>query len=217
MANDKLTLANTDTGTLLSNLRGEVGKAITAWLLMRRFIAAKQRLQTGDLEEDFTNKDFQFAQLMSDKLGDELVGRLSELAERVVGQLTFYFAARKMEALVNEVSAFEKFIISSTIRAKRNQDVSHKALPGKRVPSQPLLITYKVLLRAVAMALRLMKRFDRVTLGPSAPFLWREARKRRYDFTSPPRAGYMLVPYLNLSREDRVQIVLLELAEGREV
>ena len=73
------------------------------------------------------------------------------------------------------------------------------------------------ILQAVALALRLIKRIDRHVLGPSAPFLWKEARKRRYEFLSPPRAGYMLVPYLNLSPDERIRIVLQELAEKRTV
>jgi hypothetical protein len=219
MANDKLTLANADAASLLGNLRGELGEAITAWLLMRNFIVSGQSLQSGNLEKDPDNKQIQFAQLMSDKLADELVGRLSELAERKIGQLTFFFAARKLNVFLDHVLAFEKFIIGHKIRKKRNQDVSHKVFPAtKDAPKQsPIHVPYKTLVRAVALAVRLMKRMDRQMLGPSAPFLWREARKKRYDFMSPPRAGYMLLPYLKLSREDRLQIVQLELAEGREV
>jgi hypothetical protein len=62
-----------------------------------------------------------------------------------------------------------------------------------------------------------MKRIDRHVLGPSAPFAWREIRRRRYDFLSPPRAGYMLLPYVNLSPNDRLHIVQQELAEGKQV
>jgi hypothetical protein len=218
MANDKLTLAQADATSLLGNLRGEVGEVITAWLLMRHFIAHYQRLRTGDPAKDFGNREAEFHQLMSDKLADELVGRLSELAEQAIGQLTFYFAARKMNALLDEVAAFEKYITNTKIRSKRNQDVSHKMFPGaKGAPKLLPPITYKVLLRAIAMALRLMKRFDRKMLGPAAVFLWREGRKKRYVFLTPPRAGYMLVPYLNLSHEDRIRIVQMELAEGKEV
>ena len=218
MANDKLTLVQADAASLLGNLRGEVGEVITAWLFMRHFIVCSHRLSANDSEKDPANREVQFAQLMSDKLADELVGRLSELAERAIGQLTFYFAAQKMNVLLDKVTAFEKFIISTKIRSKRNQDVSHKAFPGaKGTPKILPPIPYKILLRGVAMALRMMKRFDREMLGPAAPFLWAEARKKRYEFLRPPRAGYMLVPYLNLKPEDRIRVVLLELAEGKEV
>ena len=88
-------------------------------------------------------------------------------------------------------------------------------MPGQRPDQKYLHIEYRVLLRAVALALRLLKRIDRHVIGPAAPFLWKEARKRRYDFLSPPHAGYMLVPYFNLTPDERAQIVQQELAEKR--
>jgi hypothetical protein len=201
----------------MSNLRGEVGEVITGWLLMRHFISAGKRLESGDLEKDIQDKNVRFAHLMADKLGDELVGRLSELAENKVGQLTFYFATRKLQLFSKEADAFTAYIVKTKIRDKRNRDVSHKQLPGEKASQKYLHIEYRVLLRAVALALRLIKRIDRHVLGPSAPYLWKEARKRRYEFLSPPHAGYMLVPYLNLSPDERIQIVLQELAEKRTV
>jgi predicted transcriptional regulator len=217
MANEKLKLAQTDIENLLANLRGEIGEVITGWLLMRHFVVGAHRLRTGDLQKDFADSNIRFASVMADKLSDELVGRLSELAEKKIGRLTFYFAARKINALTDEVSDFEKYIIKSKIRDKRNQDIAHKQFPGAKSPPIYLLIPYHTLLRAVAFSLRLMKRIDRRVLGPSAPFLWREARKRRYEFLSPPRVGYMLVPYFNLSPEDRNRIALLEEAEGKQI
>jgi hypothetical protein len=217
MANEQLVLARTDTDSLMSNLRGEVGEVITGWLLMRHFISAGKRLESGDLEKDIQDQNVRFSHLMADKLSDELVGRLSELAENKVGQLTFYFVARKLKLFSKEVDAFTAYIIKTKIRDKRNRDVSHKQLPGEKTNQKYLHIEYRILLRAVALALRLIKRIDRHVLGPSTPFLWKEARKRRYEFLSPPRAGYLLVPYLNLSPDERIQIVLQELAEKRTV
>jgi hypothetical protein len=217
MANNKLTLANADVEALQSNLRGEVGEIITTWLLMRHFIASGIQLRTEKSEPDLTDKREQFAHLMSDKLGDELVGRLSELAEKKIGQLTFHFAAMKIDALHKEVEAFEQFVIENKMRSKRNRDISHKIFPTTKHSREHLQIPYRTMVRAVAMALRLMKSIDRRLLGPSSPFLWREARKKRYEFLSPPRAGYLLVPYLKLSPEDRLRIVSLEQAEGKDV
>jgi len=71
--------------------------------------------------------------------------------------------------------------------------------------------------KATAMALRLMKRIDRLALAPSAPFLWRQARKKRYDLSGPPRAMYMLVPYLHLPGHERLKIALQEQQEGKTV
>jgi hypothetical protein len=63
-----------------------------------------------------------------------------------------------------------------------------------------------------------MKRIDRVALGPSAPYLWRETRKRRYKpILSPPRIAYLMVPHFHLSGQDRIRIVQEEEAEGMEV
>lgn len=215
MANDKLVLARTDTDNLMANLRGEVGEVITTWLLMRHFISGARRVQSGDLDKDLKDKNVQFANLLADKLGDELVGRLSELAEDKIGQLTFYFAVRKLNSFEKEAVAFTKYIVKTKIRDKRNRDISHKELPGQKPGQKYLHIEYRILLRAVALALRLMKRIDRHIIGPAAPFLWKEARKRRYEFLSPPHAGYMLIPYLNLTPDERAQIVQQELAENR--
>jgi hypothetical protein len=217
MAHEKLIAARTDLTNLVSNLRGEVGEVITTWLIMRRFVVSARRLQSGDLAADASNREVRFGHLMADKLADELVGRLSELAEEKVGQLTFHFAARKIKQLEAEANAFRDFIVASKIREKRNRDVAHKQLPEQWHQKKAIHVGYRVLLRGVALALRLMKRIDRVVLGPSAPFLWREARKRRYDFLSPPCASYMLVPYLGLAAEQRIEIVRQELEEGRKV
>ena len=101
MANDKLVLARTDTDNLMANLRGEVGEVITTWLLMRHFIVGARRVESEDLDETLKNKNVQFGNLLADKLGDELVGRLSELAEPKIGQLTFYFAVQKQKRSPN--------------------------------------------------------------------------------------------------------------------
>jgi hypothetical protein len=215
MVNDKLVLARTDTDNLMANLRGEVGEVITTWLLMRHFISGARRVQSGDLDKDLKDKNMQFANLLADKLGDELVGRLAELADNKIGQLTFYFAVRKLNSFEKEAVAFTKYIVKTKIRDKRNRDISHKELPGQKPGQKYLHIEYRILLRAVALALRLMKKMDRHIIGTAAPFPWKEARKRRYEFLSPPHAGYMLIPYLNLTPDERAQIVHQELAENR--
>jgi hypothetical protein len=143
--------------------------------------------------------------------------RLSELAERKIGQLTFYFAARKLGFVEGEVASFEAYVIKHRIRDKRNQDISHKQLPEKLEDRRDIEIPYQVLVVAVAMALRLMKRIDHQVLGPSAKYLWRESRKRRYDYISPPRIAYVLLPYLRLSAGDRIRVVADESAAGTEV
>jgi len=217
MGNEKLKIARTDTDNLVANLRGEVGEVITTWLLMRHFMNAAAQLGSGDVAKDLGNRDLLFVNLLADKLCDELVARLSELAEEKVGQLTFYFAARKLGCLADDAEAFTRYVIKERIRDKRNRDVSHKQLPEQWSGHRMLHIPYKVRVRAVALALRLMKRIDRYVLGASAPYVWREARKRRYTFMSPPRVGYMLIPHLYLSGEDRIRILSEELNKGAQV
>lgn len=211
---NKQKIANTDLDNLIGNLRGEVGEIITDWVIMRQFMARSRQLATPDPANDMTNPEYALINLMVDKVHDELIGRLSEIAEKKVGQLTFYFAAQKLQAFGMETDAFEKYIVKTGIRRKRNRDVSHKELPEKWSGHSHLRIPYGIQLKAVAMALRLMKRIDRKVLGPSSPYFWGEARKRRYTYMSPPRAGYLLIPYMNLSGNDRVQILLEELREG---
>ena len=217
MGNEKLKVALTDLDNLISNLRGEVGEVITTWLLMRHFMSAGAELASGDPEKDVGNRDLHFVNLLANKLRDELVARLSELAEEKVGQLTFYFAARKIKQFSADAEAFSRYVVNQRIREKRNRDVSHKQLPERWFEQHSLHIPYSKLDRAVALALRLMKRIDRHILGHSAPYVWKEARKRRYTFMSPPRAGYMLIPYLALTGEDRIQILKRELEEGVQV
>lgn len=217
MSGKQRKIADTELDNLIANLRGEVGEIITAWVIMRQLMEQSAQLASGDPAKDMADRAYDFVNLLVDKLRDELIGRLSEIAEKKVGRLTFYFAAQKLQTLDAEVDAFEKYIVRHDIRRKRNRDVSHKELPEKWSDHRSLRIEYGVLLRAVAMALRLMKRIDRKVLGPSASYCWREARKRRYAYMSPPRAGYLLIPHLGLSKDDRIRILQEELREGEDV
>jgi hypothetical protein len=175
VSREKLRIANTDLDNLVGNLRGEVGEVITTWIVMRQFMAQGAQLSSGVAARDINNRQLAFVGMLADKLRDELIGRLSELAEKKIGQLTFYFAARKLGVLETEVELFEDFVINRRIRDKRNRDVSHKHLPEKLADRSDIYIPYPVLVRAVAMVLRLMKQIDRRVLGPSATFCWREA------------------------------------------
>ena len=218
MGNEKLKIARTDANNLVSNLRGEVGEVITTWLLMRNFMGMAAQARSEDLEKDFQSRNLQFLRLMEEKLRDELVARLAELAEAKVGQLTFYFAARKLNVLMSEADSFSEFIRKNRLKEKRNTDISHKELPEQWSDHRAEIhIQYRTLVRAVVLALRLMKRIDADVLGRSWRYLWREARKRRYDFMYPPRAGYMMLPYLNLPSAVRVRLVVEELQAGRDV
>ena len=111
MCREKLRIANTQLDNLTRNLRGGVGDVITAWVMMRQFTAQNARQASGDPSRDIENRQLAFLNLLTDKLRDELIGRLSELAEQKIGQLTFYFASRKLNASEQEVATFESCIV----------------------------------------------------------------------------------------------------------
>ena len=184
---------------------------------MRNLKVQANRLQTDDVAKDMKNEQLNILYIHINKLSEEIIARLSELAERKIGQLTFYFAQEKLGKFQKEVSEFERFIESNQFKEKRNQMISHKQLPEKWSDHRHIHIPYASIVKGIVIALRLMKKIDRVTLGPSAPYLWREMRKRRYDVISPPRAGYMLLPYLRLSEKDRSKIIFQEMQEGKAV
>jgi len=219
LGNKKLRIINTETDNLVSNLRGEIAEVVTTWMLMRHFMGSAALLQSDDLTKDLGNPDLAFLYVLRDKLEDELVARLSELAEQKIGCLNFDFAAKKLGAFHHETAQFAKYIEKNRFRQKRNHDISHKELPEKWEDHRAQLhIPYRTILRAIASALRLMKRIDRHVLGPSAPYLWREARKRRYKpILSPPRVAFLMVPHFHLPGEDRIRIAQEEAREGREV
>jgi hypothetical protein len=73
------------------------------------------------------------------------------------------------------------------------------------------------MLHGVARASLLMKKIDRLALGPSAPYLWHEMRKKRYSVMNPPSAMYLILPHRRLSNEVRAKIIIEEMAQGDEV
>jgi hypothetical protein len=190
---------------------------VTSWTLLRHLKAQAAEIRTDDISADLQNDALTTLHILIGKLEDEIVARLSELSERKIGQLTFHFAAAKLGVLNDDVLHFRRFIEAKGFVEKRNLDISHKALPQTFADHRYRHIRYRTISHGVAMALRLMKRIDRRVLGPSAPYLWREMRKKRYVPMTPPSAGYMIMPYLRLGEHDRARIVQEELNEGRSV
>lgn len=215
MADERLRVLETAADVLVANLRGEIGEVLTTWLLLRHFMAAASKLQSADPAKDLLNKDLAFLWLLKEKLENELIARLSELADKKIGRTNFYFAARKLKKFDDQAVAFSRFITANKLRQKRNQEIAHREQPEQWFEDRPIHIPYRTLVKATAMALRLMKRIDRSVLGPAAPFLWRQARKKRYELSGPPRAMYMLVPYFHLSGDERIRIVEEEQREGK--
>jgi hypothetical protein len=208
MSDPRLRVIRTELDNLVSNLRGEVGEIITTWTMIRILMAEERRLSSNDIAEDMRNQNLAFISTLRHKMHDEIVARLSELANAKIGRLTFHFASAKLKALQTEEESFRRFVQRHGLEEKRNYDISHKELPEQWSEHKSISIPYKTLLRGVARASLLMKKIDRVALGPSAPYLWCEMRKKRYAMMYPPSAAYLLLPHLRLSNEMRTKIII---------
>jgi hypothetical protein len=217
VSNAKRRINRTDLSNLVGNLRGEVGEVITSWTLLRHLKAEAAKLRSHDIAADMQNRPLTTLEVLSGKLEDEIVARLSELAQPKIGQLTFFFASIKLDAFDEDVAGFQRFVRSNGIEEKRNLDVSHKALPETFGEHRHRHIPYRTLLDGVARAVRLMKLIDQRVLGPSAPYFWHEMRRKRYQPMAPPSAGYLIMPYMRLSDAVRARIIQEEVAEGRSV
>lgn len=217
MSRQKLRVKNTQLDNLVSNLRGEVGETITSWVLLRHIIASQRGLFSDDPGKDMANEGLAFGSMLREKLADEIVARLSELAEPKIGRLTFHFAAEKLGQFENDVRAFSGFIVREKFQLKRNYDISHKELPEEWDQHKHLHIPYRTMLKGIAMALRLMKRIDRKVIRQAAKYLWPEIRKRRYKLMNPAKAVYLMLSYLNLTPDVRRAVILEEMDEGRTV
>jgi hypothetical protein len=110
MSRQKLRVKNTQLDNLVSNLRGEVGEVVTSWVILRQLMASERELMTDDVAKDLANQNLVVVGTLTDKLTDELVSRLSELAEPKIGRLTFHFAATKLARLDDNVKQFRTFI-----------------------------------------------------------------------------------------------------------
>ena len=217
MSRQKLRIHNTKLDNLISNLRGEVGEIIYSWVLMRGLGTQARRLRTPDIVQDMQNPDLCMLEILREKMSDEVVARLSELAEEKIGCLTFHFASLKLKQFEDDVASFSRFIQKNGFKDKRNQDISHKELPEKFTDHRFLSIPYRTTLKGAAHALRLMKKIDRAVLEVALLFLWREARKRRYSAMHPVKVGYWLLPHISLPAKDVDEILKLEMAEGKDV
>jgi hypothetical protein len=217
MSHTKLRIYNTEIDNLISNLRGEVGEVIATWVMMRNFMAQANQLRTTDYLKDLENPQLGLLNTLTDKLEDEIVSRLAELAEQKVGRLTFYFAHLKINALEKESSDFTRFIRKNRFEEKRNYDISHKELPEKWTDHKSINIPYFVILKGIAKAFQLMKKVDTIHLGSRAKYLWRESRKRRYKPMYPAKVGYMILPHVWLPNEDRIKIIQEEMSAGQDI
>jgi hypothetical protein len=191
-----------------------VGEIVSSWVLYKDVMMAIGSMRSPDPLIDMKNASLNRLFVLADRLSDDVVARLSELAEKKIGRLNFHFACVKLKALDREVDDFINYVQRNRFEDKRNSDISHKELPEKWSDHKYLHIEPRIVLKGIAMALRLMKRFDLAYLGPSSTYLWREMRKKRYELMAPPRAGYLLLPYLRLPTDIRVKVALEEIRMG---
>ena len=216
MSRKKLKIYQTDPGNLISNLRGEIGEIITSWVLYKDLILIIHRIKSSDPLENIKDPSLNRLFTLTDKLTDDIVARLSELAEKKIGRLNFHFASEKLNKLGMETDEFIKYIKKNNFKEKRDKDISHKELPEQWSDHRYLHIKPKIILKGIAIAHCLIKKFDNLHLGPSAKFLWYEMRKKRYEpMPMPsPKSGYLLLPYLRLSNEIRKKVALTEIKMG---
>ncbi|HKZ54401.1 MAG TPA: hypothetical protein VJ123_02895 [Anaerolineales bacterium] len=217
MASKKLRTHRTDTDNLVSNLRGEIGDIVTTWVLYRTVRAQAARQASGDLEKDLADRSLAALHMVADKLRDALIAQLSELGQKKVGRLNFYFAAIKLKAFEREAADFARYVDSARFTEKRNYDISHKELPETWSEHKHIHVEERAIVRAIATAHRLIKRIDASRIGPAALYLWREVRRKRYELHLPGKVGYMLLPYMNPGPEARQRIVEEEERAGKNV
>lgn len=217
MAHENLRIAKTNKDVLVSNLRGQVGEAITTWVMLRHTMTQATAIRAPDLTKDIGNRELVYLEILIQKLQDDLIANLAELGDEKVGRTNFYFATLKLNDLAEEMRNFSKFVVSKKFRRKRNQEIAHREQPEQWFEDRPIHIPYRTVLRGLALAVRLMKAIDRLHLGPVSPYLWGEARKKRGQFLAPARAAYLLLPYLYLPPDVRVHVVLQEQANGKVV
>ena len=196
MADSRVRLKKTNPEVLIGNLRGEVGEAITNWIILRQLIGSANHLQTNNIQADMKNESLAFINAVRDRISNDLVLTLAELSEQKIGQTTFYFASEKLGTLQGEVQEFRRFIVMNKLKEKRNREIAHREQPEEWPQKGDIRITYATLTVAVAKAIRLMKKIDSEFLGKEAFVQWQKMRAMRYDLAMPARAKYLLLPHM---------------------
>lgn len=162
MSHEKLRIHNTPLDNIVANLRGEVGEITQSWLLMRRLMAAAAPRAKEEGVDELGDPELNALYALRDRLEGDMVARLAELAEPKIGRLTFYFASKKLKDRFDpEVETFSRFIRKYRFTEKRNAEISHKELPEQWSNRAPIHIQYPMLLKALALATRLMPRRGR--------------------------------------------------------
>jgi hypothetical protein len=198
MVHPRTRTARTDADALVGNLRGEIGEEITTWILLRHIMSQRRAIRSDHPGTDLKNPELAFLNLLADRLNDDLVASLSELAEEKIGRTNFHFAEVKLGIAFDSARRFRKFVEKHQFKQKRNQHIAHKEQPEQWLDQGliPIQIKYQTLLKALALAVRAMKAIDAIHIGPTAPYLWAEVRKKRYELLLPGKVGYILLPHI---------------------
>jgi hypothetical protein len=196
MADHRLRVKNTNQDALIGNIRGEVGEAITNWILLRHLIGSSKELETDDISVDMKNENLAFVYALKGRIKGDLILTLAGLAERKTDRATFFFAVQKINALHSEEEIFRKYIEKNKLKQKRDREIAHREQPLDWPAQGDIRISYSVLTKSLAKAIRLMKKIDTNVIGDKAITQWHKMRKTRYDLTMPARAKYLLLEYM---------------------
>lgn len=193
----RLRVRKTNQDALIGNIRGEVGEAITNWILLRHLIAASKALETDDISTDMRNSDLALIYALKGRIKEDLILTLAGLAERKLDRATFYFVTQKIDALHSDEEQFRKYIELNKLKQKRDREIAHREQPLDWPKRGDIRISYSTLTIALAKAIRLMKKIDSNVIGDTAIEQWHKMRSKRYDLTIPARAKYLLLGYLS--------------------
>lgn len=191
---------NTEIENLIGNLRGEIGEIIQSWTLMRELIFEIKKLRSNNFIVDSQNNQLSKLHLLKKKCENEIIAALSELGEKKYSRINFHFATAKLNTYKDEANDFESFLKQSNIRNRRHEYISHKNLPltwEEHVGEYR--IKHLTLARAICKGIILMKKIDILFIGPQSKYQWLEIRKKRYEYSMPARAGYLMLPYIRIT------------------
>ncbi|MFI8604228.1 hypothetical protein ACIGCP_07190 [Cellulophaga baltica] len=208
----KTVLERIDIDNLISNLRGELGTVIESWTLLREYSILTNQLTTdmsfSQYLENFNNSEFNKRNIIKKKFVDDIISKLSELAQQSNRHLNFFLATqkidklnlatqKKIDKLNSELKEYQDFIVDNNFKVRRNEFISHKKLPltwaGHKAAYS---IPYKTITKAIAKALILMKKIDDIYIGANASLNWRKLRANRYSYDIAARAQYMKMYYV---------------------
>jgi hypothetical protein len=188
---------------LISHLRGEVGEIIQSWVILQIYNYKSTELQTEDLLKDMKNENLTLLNIVRSKFRDDIISRLSELSSTTHGRVNFNFASDKFKIQKQEIRDFREFLNKNNLIFRRNKNISHKQISPKwnqRDPSPH--IPNKVITRAVAWAMVIMKKFDKEYYGNDYRRFWLIEREKRYKIELAGRAKYMLLPHIRKNNKN---------------